>query len=241
MTYLVPRVIRRYRRRSPALSGIWDAVTGAMAGQSQESQCIDQANTATAPFDARIDDLAKNWNPTGFYTSADMRTIIGAALSTVQKGQAAIDQAAAEPNASQDSVMRATDDLARAGQRSLTYIQAANAADQQGLATLNAPGLKRWVLDTMAAASSALVTAMTIGCLRPWWVDALSAFQAAFDTAWAIVKRVVGAVLAIGETALKVAEDLPEIYDVLKWVAVAGVAYWLWREIGHTTSGHSIL
>lgn len=232
MTYLVPMAMRRYRTRRPSpLSDIWDGIRDKLGVPSQELQCVDQANAVTAQFDDKVNDLAKNWNPTGFYTPADLRKIVSATLTTVQQGQAAINQAAAEPNASQDSIMRATDDLGRAGQRSLVYIQAANDADQQGVTTVNAPGLKRWVTDTMATASSALVTAATIGCLRPWWVDALATFQAVFERAWSIIKPVLGAVLAIGETALKIVGDLPELYDILKWVAIGGVAYWIWTEV----------
>jgi len=236
MTYLKPTAaVRRYARpRRRGLSGFFDTVTGdltSILGQpSPESQCLTQANAASAPFDAKIDDLAKNWNPTGFYSTADLRSIVSSAMSTVQQGQALLNQAAAEPNASQDSVMRATDDLGRAGSRSLDYLQAATQADQQGIALVNAPGLKRWVTDTMAAASSAMVTAATIGCITPWWVNALATFQSAFDTAWSVVKQVVGAVLAIGETALKVADDLPQLTDLLELGLVVMAGYWVWNE-----------
>lgn len=230
MTYLARRRARRQPQRG--LSGIFDDLIAVMnPGPSPEQQCLDQANQVSAPLDAKIDDLSKTWNPTGFYTSSDIRSLVGATMAVVAQGQAAIDQAAQEPTASQSSIIRATDDLARAGSRSLDYLQAANAADQQGIAAINAAGLKRWVTDTLASASSALVTAQTIGCIRPWWVSALAAFQAAFDIAWSVAKRIVGVVLAVGKTALKVAEDLEQIYDILKWGAIAYGAYWLWTEM----------
>lgn len=190
--------------------------------------CVAQANAAVAPIDARIDDLVKNWTPTGFYTATDIRTLVASTMKVVQQGQAALDLAAREPNASQESVLRATDDLARAGSRSIDYLQAATAADQDGTRVINAPGVKRWVTDTLAAASSALVTASVIGCITPWWVGALAAFQTAFDSAMVVTRRVVGAVIAIGETVLKVADDLPDLYGILKYVAVALGAYWVW-------------
>lgn len=235
MTYLKPpRVVRRRVPRN-GLSGILDVIdviTGS-TGTGAGNPCLDQANAAVAPFDAKIDDLVKNWQPTGFYTTDDIRTLVSQALATVQQGQAVINQAAAEPNASQDSVMRATDDLARAGSRSLDYLQAATEADQQGIRVVNAPGLKRWVTDTMAAASSAMVTASVIGCITPWWVGALAAFQRTFDKAWTVIKAVVGAVIAIGETVLKVANDLPDLYGVLKWVGLALGAVWVYENRKH--------
>ena len=243
MTYLINRKPQRYRRL-PRKWGMGDDVYDPSSGilltsdststpqdPSSQQQCIDQANAEVAPFDQKIDDLAKNWNPTGFYSPDDVRKIISTAMATVQQGQSAVNRAIQEPNASQDSLMRATDDLARAGSRSLDYLQAAKDAEQQGLTAVNAPGLKKWVTNTMAAASSAMVTASTISCMTPWWVSALAAFQVAFDQAWTVIRQVVGAVLAIGETALKIAEDLPELYDKLKWVAVGLGVLYFWSRI----------
>ncbi len=243
MTYLA-RTHRRYvrpRSRKAGLSGFLDDLAN-QSGNQQTSACLDQANAAVAPFDAQIDALTKTWNPTGFYRPQDLRDMVGAAMKLVGSAQSAVDQAAAEPNASQDSIMRATDDLARAGSRAIDYLQAAATADAQGVTAINAVGVKRWVTDTMASASSALVTASVIGCLRPWWVDALANYQVAFDIAWAVVKRVGGVVLAVGETALKIADDLPQLYDILKWVALVGGGYWLWIQLSnHHKSGHSFL
>lgn len=234
MTYTTNVMRRRYRPKPPGLSGWFDdlidvfvAPVTAVAGGGNDT-CLAQANVTMAPFDAKIDDIAKTWNPTGFYSPADLRSLVAATLKVVQQGQAAVDQARAEPNAAQASTMRATNDLARAGQRSLDYLAAANAADGQGLRVINAPGLKRWVTDTLGAASSAMVTAAVIGCQTPWWVTALVGFQFAFDTLYNLSKTVVGVVLAVGETALRVAGDLPELYDILKYAALAAGGYWVW-------------
>lgn len=238
MTYLVRRSPpARYRKRArSALSGITDligaiGVATGTAAPSATSQCIDQANAATAPFDAKVNDLAQNWQPTGFYTSDDIRSIVSSVMTTIAQAQALVDQAAKEPNASQDSVMRATDDLANAGKKSLDYLQAANQADAQGTRAINAVGLKRWVTDSLGAASNAMATAMVIGCITPWWVGALAAFQTVFDKAWGVVRAVVGTALQIGEDALTVASSLDDIYNVLKWGALAFGAYWLWTNI----------
>lgn len=202
-------------------------------------ECLDKANQQTAPFDAKIDDLVKNWTPTGFYTPDDIRTIVGQTMATVSRAQAALNQAASEPNASQDSVLRATNDMGRAGSRSLDYLQAATDAEQNGIRVVNAPGFKRWVTDTLATASSAMVTAAVISCITPWWVDALAAFQTAFDQAWTVVRRVVGAVLTLGETALKVPDALNEMLTILKWgLGIGGAAYVL-NEINKSRGGGS--
>lgn len=234
MTYMVTR---RYRR--PRRAGLGDAfedLAKQLAKQwsvpTPEGQCIDAANQALAPFDAKIDDLAKTWQPTGFYTPQEIRDIASATMKVVQQAQASVNQAASEPNALQESVMRATDDLARASGRVVDYLEAARATEQQGLRVVNAAGFKRWVIDTMATASSAMVTAAVIGCVTPWWVGALAQFQAAFDVAWGVAKKIVGATLAVGETALKIVSDLPDLYDLIKWPAILLGGYWLWREFG---------
>jgi hypothetical protein len=229
MTYLAKAPLRRYRARRPALSDWFEDMIASIHG-TQESQCLAQANAAVAPFDAQVDDLVKNWQPTGFYTPTELRSVVSSTLDLVRQAQHALDLAAQSPNASQDSITRATSDLARAGQRSLDYGDAAKAVEQQGLRLVNAPGLKRWVTDTMATASSAAVTVATIGCMEPWWLDALALFQAAFDAAWRIAKAVGGAVLELGEKTLQVAAALPDILDILKWAALAGGAYWLWTH-----------
>lgn len=233
MTYLAkPRPpFQRYRRK-PGLSGFIDDVIGNIPGitppTTAEKQCLDQANTQLAPLDAKIDDLVKTWKPTGFYTSDDVRTLVSGTMATVRQAQASLDQITL--SGAQESILRATDDLARAGQRALDYLQAANDADAKGLRTINAVGLKRWVTDTLAAASSAMVTAATIACIEPWWLSAVAAFQQAFDAIWMVAKRVVGAVLAIGETALKLADDLPNLYDIIKIGALAAGGYWVWTR-----------
>ena len=119
MTYLA-RTHRRYvRPRKTGLSGWIDDLAN-QAGNQQNTACLEQANAAVAPFDAKIDELAKTWTPTGFYRPQDLRDMVSYTMKLVTQAQAILDQAAAEPNASQDSIMRATDDLARAGAPSTT-------------------------------------------------------------------------------------------------------------------------
>jgi len=239
MTYLRKAPPRRYVRRRSLGDDIYDPVSGVLLykdntqseAPSVTQGCLNQANDATASFDAKVNDLAQNWQPTGFYTASDIRSIVGSVMATITQAQALIDRAASEPNASQDSVMRATDDLANAGKRALDYLQAANQADAQGTRSINAAGFKRWVTDSLGAASNAMTTAMVIGCITPWWVGALAAFQSAFDRAWTVAKAVIGTVLQIGEDALTVVDHLQDIYNVVKWGALAFGAYWLWTKV----------
>lgn len=240
MTYTTRRY-RRPRRRQSVLADFATDLERLLGGSSEESVCLDQANASAKPIDAKIDDLVKNWNPTGFYTTSDLRTIVSATMAVVAQGYDALTQAAAEPNASSDSITRATNDLARAGERSLDYLSAATTADQQGMTAVNAPGFKRWVTDTLASASSALVTASVIGCLRPWWVTALSKFQSAFDVVWSVAKRVVGAVLKLGDVALKVPDQLDDLLTILMWGLGLGGAAYLIHHVSKHATGEGLL
>lgn len=240
MTY-ARKPARRRRPGRAGLSGLADMVDDTI-GQIETSQCLAQANQFVAPIDAKIDDLAKNWQTTGLYTPQMVRDIVQVTMSVIQRGQTAIDQARSTPNASQESTMRATNDLVRAGGRSLDFLDAAREADAQGIPVIEAQSLKRWVTDSLASASSAMVTASVIGCLKPWWVAAIALFQATFDVAWSTIKRIAGIVLAVGQTVLKVADDLAQLYEYLKWGAIIGGGYWLWIQLHNLRrSGRSIL
>lgn len=250
MTYVASRprsAVRRYTHRRPRpapMAGLWDDIINIFApvpaavissGTDDTTQCLDAANSQVAPLDAKITDLAKNWNPTGFYTPAELRQVVSATLDVVKQGYAALTQSAQQPNFSDDAgnnLMEATNELGDHSGHSLDYINAAAAAEKQGVRLVNAPGLKQWVTSTMASASHAMVVASVISCMTPWWADALTAFGKAIDALWAVTKQVVGAALSIGETALKVANDLPAIYDVLKWVLLVGGVYVLWAKYG---------
>ena len=173
MTYLANRAApARYRRRQTrparAMGDFWDWLFASPVDLLPDptiQDCLAQANAATAPLDAKIDDLAKTWTPTGFYTTDEVRSLIGQTMTMIRGAQTVLDQAMETPSASHDSVIRATDDLARAGKKSLDYLAAANEADQAGFRTINALGLKDWVLSAMGAASSAISTAAAISCI----------------------------------------------------------------------------
>lgn len=236
MSYHVQRQRRNVAVRLPRRRGLGDAISDAIAqqigsggGTSQDSQCLDQANAASAPFDAKVVDISQNWNPTGFYTIADTRQIVNSVLAVVQQGYSALSSAAVQQ--ASDVINEANAELSDASGKSLDYLNAATDAENKGIATLNAPGLKRWVVSTMQSASDAITTGAMVTCMQPWWVGAIAAFQTAFDAAWSVVKQIVGAVLKVGEIALKVPDAVDTVMTVASWALGLGLAYWAYTEL----------
>lgn len=233
MTY-----VRRSRsKRSPqAMSGFLDdLVSGLFGGIPQiadklnstpsSAACIEQANADLKPFDDRINELARTWNPTGFYTVPEIRQLVGSTIAVIYKGQGAIDTAASSVNTFGDSLTRATSDLQRQVDRSLDYLDAANKAEAAGTRLVNAPGLKRWVLDANASASSAMTTAAVVGCMSPAWASVVQAYRDMFDVMIATTRATGAALLTAGEAVVKTAVSA---YDAVPYVKLGLGALGAW-------------
>lgn len=232
MTYISnrarPVMMRRRARRG--LSGLLDPIIGTPGGTNAD--CLDQANAQTAALDQRTQSLAATWTPTGFYAPADVQQIVSATLSLVNSGTNALATAPTSTSDAQSQINQAQDKLAQQGQRSMVYVNALRDAAATGATVLNAAGLKTWVLDSMQAVSSALVTAAVMECNMPWLATAIIAFQGYFDTLASIVSRVVGVLVKIGDNVLKVADNVDELFTVLKWAALIGGGAYLAIKLG---------
>lgn len=226
MTYISKRAPRIGRRSRPALSG------GLFDWLPVPNDCLDQANAATAGLDQRTQSLAATWHPTGFYSPADVQQIVSETLSLVNSGTNAL---ATAPNSTSDASSQkdqAQAKLAQQGQRSMVYVDALRNAAATGATVLNAAGLKTWVLDSMQAVSSALVTASVMDCNMPWLASAIITFQGYFDTLASIATRIVGIVVKVGDNVLDVADNVGTLFTVLKWGALIAGGAWLAMEFG---------
>ena len=237
MTYIAKRArVRMAPRRKSGMGGwIDDLAQQAGISPSENSVCLDQANAAAAPIEAKVDDLDRNWNPTGFYTVADLRQVVSSTLSVVQQGYAALTQAATQVQS--DSLNEANAELSKAG-NSIDYLNAARDAEAKGISTINAPGLKRWAVSTLRSAADAIVAGAMVTCLEPWWLSALSSFQTAFDVAWGVIKQIAGAVLKVGEVVLKVPDLLDDVVTYAKWALLLGGALFMFSELNKAHGRH---
>lgn len=210
---------------------------GRPAHQSADGACLDAANTFVGQMDAQTNDLQKNWIPTGIYTIAQVDTIVNATLSMMRDATKRMDQAEGEPLAQgdRDALRMVRADIQRKMTESLKFVDAMKAARAQGVEYIDAPGLKRWVVYSMNAASNGIVAIYYVLCKRPWFVGALAGFMAVFNAVYAVAKTIVGVAAAIVKTVIRVPDHIGTAIKVAKWGVLAGVAYWVY------TGGHKNL
>ncbi len=242
MTYLVParsRIVQRMAKapslgiiqrmgRSTSMGDLFDFINDKVTSLAKEEVgCLDQANKsqAVAGLDAKIDDLARNWNPTGFYTASDLQTVYRATMDAITSARAALTGAIFSTSDADQVLKQASAYLDRATTRGNLYPAAIASASSTG-APINAPGLKQWVIDSLVNVGQAYTTVAVLQC-RATWLDTAAVVVSAV---WSVVKRVVGVVIKAGETVLNVADDVLDLYKVVKWGAVAaGAAFVLWH------------
>jgi hypothetical protein len=226
MTY-VPKThaLTRRAQTRPAMGGVADVMKTLFPEKDVGVACVNQAQPTVAGLDAKIKDLAANWNPTGFYSPDQVRTIVQQVLNTTSSARAALESQMSGNLASsaRSNVMQSIADLGKAGQRSLDYLNVARLGK-----TVDAPGLKQWVLNSMNAASSGMVTAYVVDCEKPAIFNVMMSFVAVMTVAYNIIKKIAGIVLAAGEAAVEIAKDIAEsafsIYKIVKYGAIAAAA-----------------
>lgn len=235
MTYMI-KPSPALRSRVPARSAMGDLKSEIQKKFSMfvESDigvaCVNQAQPTVSTIDAKINDLAANWNPTGFYTPDQINTIVQQVLNTTSAARTALESqmSGSLSSSARSNVMQSIDDIGRAGQRAIDYLNAAKIGK-----TVDAPGFKQWVINSMNAASSGMVTAYVVDCEKPAIFNVMMSFVAVVTVAYNIIKKIAGVALAAGEAALKVAKNAAEavgaLSELLKYApyvaAAAGAAY----------------
>ena len=231
---------RRMQKRRKRGMGDWaddfaNYWTQQFGGKSETNQCIDAANQKTAELDAKATDLNKNWNPTGIYTTQQMQSLVQQTMATLLAASTGVlDKAISEPQA---DGTRASLMLKRAAiqrkmsDEGLVFTKALGAAMNANIGVVDAPGLKRWIVNSMLVASDAIGAAYAVSCLTPWWVGVLAAFQSAFDKLYGAAKIIVGTAVALGEQVLKIPDAIGEIWTYAKWGAVGLILWWAYENV----------
>lgn len=201
---------------------------------TEDMQCLNAANALVGQMDAQTNDLVKTWNPSGIYTVAQLDAVVNATLSVLRDATKHMDKAAGEPLAQgdRDALQMVRSDVQRKMSEALKFVDASKQAKQQGVTHIDAPGLKRWVVYSMNAASNGIVAINYVLCKRPWFVGALAGFMAVFNAAYAVAKSIVGVAVDVVKTVISVPDHIGTAIKVAKYGVLAGVAYWIY------TGGH---
>lgn len=226
MTYLTPpRRVRRTKRTGLGWSFDEWINEQINAGGNEELACLNQANNSAAVkgLEARIASLNASWNPTGFYTPDEMTRIVSETLKIATSANNILRSAPLSTGDALNVMNQAIGDVQKKTMQSLNYSAAVGDAQAKGIKAINAPGLKEWVLSTMRAAAHSIVTAGVLQCNMTWLASAIIAFQKVFDAVAAVVVRIAGVVVKLGEVALNVIEEVPDLASKLLFVAKWGV------------------
>lgn len=199
------------------------------------AQCVVQANAATATLDQQVRDLSSNWLPSGYYAPDQITGIVNqvaAVLNAVtQAAQTAIGNAGAGTSEYDVSNMKqALDSVQSALAGAAPFTQGVSQAKASLVQQIDAPGLKRWVTNSLDAASNGANALYTVSCLQPWWLPLFNGIAAVFAAAWRAIKAVAGIALDAAKALLKIPDLVGTLLSLAPWALALGGAYVVYRE-----------
>jgi hypothetical protein len=212
--------------------------------KTDEQACSAEANTYTTEIDNKTRDLYKNWNPSGIYKTTELEAVYKTTQAMMDGAIKVLDAARAEPLAQgdRDALMMARTNIEL--RKSISTIQgrdgdamkwwnAITTAKQKGIEYIDAPGFKRWVINSMTDASQGIFAVKYVLCMRPWFVNAMNVFMTIFNAAYAIARAIVGTTIdfvkSVGKTMLSIPDLLSTAVTIGKWGVIAGVAYYFYK------------
>lgn len=193
---------------------------------SDQLACIKLANASpwVAQIDAEISRINTSWKPTGYYTPAEVQSLINVLTN---EAAAAGDALASAPRSTRDAeqmIAQAFDDLVNKFQvRSRLYQQDLANAAAAGINVIDAPALKDWVVSSMRAISDAYTTAVVMYCRQSTLESLLSKAYGAIAAIGRVVWSVVGiAYKVVRDAALAVYHAADAAWSFAKWIAKWG-------------------
>lgn len=198
----------------PSTTPMVDGLDKAMRATFQDSanNCIAEANgtAIVAGLDAKIQNLAAAWNPTGVFMPADVNTLVSAVVQQLMGAKAVVLVAPASVSDQLEVRMQAVDDIDKQYADGARFSQAATAALASG-GVVNAPDLKDYVLRSLLAASNGYVTAAVLTCNVSW----LQSVSDALDSVGALALKILGIIATAVETIVDVADSTLSTADFL--------------------------
>jgi hypothetical protein len=183
-------------------------------------------------MDAKVLDLAKNWNPTGFYTTSQVEQLVKMTHAMLSNAASVVEKQilSFDARGNKDALKIVLADIHRKMSEATVFTRARGQAEAAGIATIDAPGLKRWVTNSMADASGGIAGAAFVACMQPWWLGALATFMTFFNTVWAIAKTIVGVAVDLVREVVKVPDMISTLWTAAKWAVLIGGAWWAYEN-----------
>src|SRR5690606_20610845 len=110
---------------------------------------------------------------------------------------------------------------------SRAFTTAINEAQAKQIRVIESPGFKRWVIESMTAASNGFTAVAYFECIKPFVVSLTLKALALCTSIAAIARTVVNATVAVGEAVLAIPDTVSKLWTYTKWGALGVAAYYL--------------
>ncbi len=242
--YLAPRLSAAPLSGVGSIFGIFGALFEGAADGSVSDEC--RASAETSPIivqrQVQIDDLANNWNPTGFYTVNQLAQAVSFTFALTSSTSAALRAALQRLTAPEhvDLLNQAANELDKSigvggfGVDPIgPYSAVIESARASGKTVIEAQGFKRTVLSVMRATRDAAKTLVMVDCARQAaLIGLLESANSAMNTLYDFLRTVVGVVASIAKNVAKIPDTLGTIFSVLKWSMLVGGTYYIGVKSG---------
>lgn len=235
-THQTARPVRAPRRAmgdfSTDIMSQYAKILGADASfRAVSAKCDPVAQAASAPLDSQLQRLLAGWKQRDdFYYVADMSAILQNGLNMISFGQKQLD---AVDNKDFTKIAQAA--LFKAGDASIDYVQALNAAKNKGAAVVDAPGFKDWVVDAWNAASLCVYSLAYAQCAKPTIVSGVQTMIAVSTVFSNAVAATAAVVVQAGQVVYHATTGALSLLDMVakygKYAALGYGAYWLAQRI----------
>lgn len=202
-------------------------------GSDTQTGCAQGADQALASLGGLTSDLQKTWNPTGYYDSKTLRSLVATHQQMMTQGYSAISQALGNrPTQDNADLLNSNKDaLDQVAAQAQNYIAAANDADAKNITAIEAQGLKAWVLDSIDATYNAAHAAYVVSCMQPWWFGTYQTLSSVASAFYGAAKAIVGLGLKVGQATLKAIEGTFDLISFATtygpYIAAGVLAWWL--------------
>lgn len=235
MTYLSNRRRRRVVRSRPPMGGVLDFlndILNPLDSSVRKVNCVGELIVQLDPIDAKIAEIDRAWNPTGFFTADDITRVFDVVLSEVGSSLDRIVSANIDGLAKAVSGEIAA--LQSVASESSAFVDAVRKARASGIRVINAPGLKPWAMRTLKAARELTSATVLFACDQPEIRQQTLLFFQGLDKIGAVVRAIGNAALKAGEVAIDVVGGLGQFLGVvvkfLPHIALGAGALYLYTK-----------